>query len=116
MPVAGPISILVTSNALHHRLRYCHLVTIGASFADFVYIYAAVFGLTNYYSVYKPFIPYVLLLGTVFLVFLGYKISKTKIDLEHTKEEPHLPHMAEAFIQSGSQVKDKLMHKNSESG
>ena len=77
MPVAGPISILVTSNALKGRLRYCNLVTIGASFADFVYVFIAVFGLTKLYSFYKPFIPYLLSAGAVFLLFVGYKIFRT---------------------------------------
>ena len=83
MPISGPISILITSNALKGRLRYCNLATIGASFADFVYVFGAVFGLTNFYSLYKPVIPYVLLVGTLFFLFLGYKISKTNVDLEH---------------------------------
>lgn len=87
MPVAGPISILVTSNALKQRLKYCNLVTLGASLADFVYVFAAVFGLTNFYSIYKPLIPYILLLGTLFLLFLGYRISKTQLDLEHLEDK-----------------------------
>ena len=87
MPIAGPISILVTSNALKGRVRYCNMVSIGASIADFVYVFAAVFGLTKFYSLYKPVIPYVLLAGTLFLLYLGYKISKTSLDLQHVKDE-----------------------------
>jgi threonine/homoserine/homoserine lactone efflux protein len=91
MPIAGPISILITSNALKGRVRYCNMATLGASFADFVYVFAAVFGLTKFYSLYQPVIPYILLIGTVFLIFLGYKITKTKVDLEHIDEKSHLP-------------------------
>ncbi|HEY5367377.1 MAG TPA: LysE family transporter [Hanamia sp.] len=87
MPIAGPISILVTSNALKGRIKYCNLATLGASFADFVYVFAAVYGLTKFYSAYKPFIPYILLVGTFFLIYLGYKISKTKVDLEHIDDK-----------------------------
>lgn len=90
MPIAGPISILVTSNALKGRIKYCNLATVGASFADFVYVFAAVYGLTKFYSAYKPFIPYILLVGTFFLIFLGYKISKTKVDLEHIDDKNKL--------------------------
>jgi len=91
MPIAGPISILITSNALKGRVRYCNMATLGASFADFVYVFAAVFGLTKFYSLYQPVIPYILLVGTLFLIFLGYKITKTKVDLEHIDEKSHLP-------------------------
>ena len=31
MPIAGPVSILITSNALKGRSNYCNRVTIGAS-------------------------------------------------------------------------------------
>ena len=44
MPIAGPISILITSNALKGRLRYCNLVSIGASIADFAYVFVVFVG------------------------------------------------------------------------
>lgn len=87
MPIAGPISILVTSNAFEGRLRYCNLVTIGASIADFVYVFIAIFGLTKFYSFYKPAIPYILVAGSLFLLYIGYKTIKTKIDLEHLEDK-----------------------------
>jgi threonine/homoserine/homoserine lactone efflux protein len=90
MPIAGPISILITSNALKGRRRYCNLATIGASFADFFYVFIAVFGLTKLYSFYKPFIPYLLSAGAIFLLFIGFKIFRTKIDIEHLDDQSHL--------------------------
>jgi len=86
MPIAGPISILITSNALKGRLRYCNLATIGASFADFVFVFIAVFGLTKFYSLYKPFIPYILAGGSIFLLIVGYRIARTRVDIEHMHE------------------------------
>lgn len=90
MPIAGPISILITTNALKGRLRYCALVNIGASFATFTYVFFAVFGLTKLYPFYKPAIPYLFSLGSIFLLFLGYKIFRTKIDIEHFGENSFL--------------------------
>jgi threonine/homoserine/homoserine lactone efflux protein len=90
MPIAGPISILITSNALKGRMRYCNLVSIGASIADFTYVFIAVYGLTKLYSLYKPVIPYILSAGSIFFLFLGYKIIKTKIDIEHLEDKSHL--------------------------
>ena len=87
MPLAGPISILITSNALKGRIKYCHRATVGASLADFVFIFIAVFGVTKLYSVYRPFIPYVLLAGAIFLLHVGWKIFKTKIDIEHLPDD-----------------------------
>lgn len=90
MPIAGPISILITTNALKGRLRYCNLVSLGASIADFTYVFVAVYGLTKLYSLYKPAIPYIFAIGAIFFFYLAYKIIKTKIDLEHLEDKSHL--------------------------
>jgi len=90
MPVAGPVSILITSNALKGRKHYCNMVSIGASIADFTYVFIAVFGLTRLYSLYKPFIPYIFAIGSLFFLFLGYRIIKTKLDIEHLEDKSHI--------------------------
>jgi threonine/homoserine/homoserine lactone efflux protein len=90
MPIAGPISVLITSNALKGRLRYCFLVSIGAFVADFVYVFIAVFGVTKLYSYYKPVIPLIFAFGALFFFYLGNKIIRTKIDIEHLEDKSHL--------------------------
>jgi threonine/homoserine/homoserine lactone efflux protein len=82
MPVAGPISILITCNALKGRVRYCNTVNLGASSATFTYAFFAVFGLSKLYSFYKPAIPYLFSTGSLFLLILGYKIFRTTFDFE----------------------------------
>jgi len=90
MPIAGPVSVLITSNALKGRLRYCILVSIGAFIADFTYVFIAVFGLTKLYSFYKPAIPYIFAVGSLFFFYLGYRIIRTKIDIENLEDKSHL--------------------------
>jgi len=90
MPIAGPISIIITSNALKGRLRYCILVSMGSFIADFTYVFIAVFGLTKLYSFYKPAIPYIFAVGSLFFFYLGYRIIRTKIDIENLEDKSHL--------------------------
>jgi threonine/homoserine/homoserine lactone efflux protein len=90
MPIAGPISILITSNALKGRLRYCILVSIGAFIADFAYVFIAVFGLTKLYSFYKPASPYIFAVGSLFFFYLGSRIISTKLDIENLEDKSHL--------------------------
>ena len=90
MPIAGPISIIITSNALKGRKRYCNLFNVGASIGDFIYVFIAVFGLTKLYTFYKPVIPYIFSFGSLLLIFLAYKIYRTKIDIEHLEERVHI--------------------------
>ncbi len=86
MPIAGPVSILITSHALKGRLRYCNKVAIGASFADFIYVFLAVFGITKLFHYLLPAMPYILGVGSVFILFIGYKVFKSKVDIEHVEE------------------------------
>jgi threonine/homoserine/homoserine lactone efflux protein len=86
MPIAGPISILVTSNALKGRIRYCNLLSTGASIADFLYVILGVYGITHLFSEYKSVIPYILGVGSVFVMIVGIKITRTKFDTEHLDE------------------------------
>jgi threonine/homoserine/homoserine lactone efflux protein len=90
MPIAGPVSILITSNALKGRLRYCVLVSLGSFIADFTYVFIAVFGLTKLYSFYKPAIPYIFAIGSLFFFYLGYRIIRTKLDIENLEDKSHL--------------------------
>lgn len=90
MPIAGPISIMITSNALKGRLRYCNLFNFGASLADFIYVFIAVYGLTRLYSFYKPVIPYIFSFGALLLIFLGIKIFNTRVDIEHLEDKVHI--------------------------
>jgi len=90
MPIAGPISILVVSNSLKGKLRYSNLLTIGASLADLVYVFIAVYGITSFYSEYKPAIPYIMLGGSAFILYMSYRIFTAKLDLEHIDEKVHV--------------------------
>ena len=90
MPIAGPISILITSQALKGRLRYCFNVSLGAFVSDFIYVFIAVFGLTKLYSLYKPAIPYIFAFGSIFFFYLGYRMIITKIDIENLEDKRHI--------------------------
>lgn len=107
MPIAGPVSFLITSSALHGRQRYCNLAALGASIADFFYVFIAVFGLTKLYKLYKPVMPYILLAGTLFLIYIGYKTLKTKIDIERLEDEHpeyKVPHRERGAFYTGFMV------------
>ena len=53
-------------------------------------MFVAVFGLTRLYSLYKPAMPYIFSVGAIFFLFLGYRIIRTKIDIEHLEDKSHL--------------------------
>ena len=81
IPIAGPINILITTNALLGKLRYCIRVAIGASIIEFFYVLIIVFGIVSLYELYKPFVPYLIIVGSVILFIVGIKVMKTKFDL-----------------------------------
>lgn len=87
MPIAGPVSILITSNALKGRLKYCNLLATGASLCDFIYVLVGVYGITHFFTAHKGLIPYILGAGSFFILYIGIRIIRTKFDQEHIDEE-----------------------------
>jgi threonine/homoserine/homoserine lactone efflux protein len=86
MPVVGPINVLIVSNALKGRLRYCMRTAIGASIIEFIYVIIIIYGITTLYEYYRPLIPYLLLAGALALLFFGYRTFKTKFDISDMDE------------------------------
>ncbi len=82
IPIAGPISIIVVSKAFQGKLRYCERLTLGAAIIESVFVFIAVYGLAALYEYYQPFVPYLLLIGSVFVIFLGFKMRKQKLDFK----------------------------------
>ena len=82
MPIAGPISIIITSNALKGNINFCYRTALGGSIVEIFYVLVAVFGLSLLLSLYYSFIPYMLIVGACFLLFIGIKIFRTNLKLK----------------------------------
>lgn len=87
MPIAGPISIIITSNALKGNSRYALRTAMGCASSEFFYVFAAIFGITYLYSTYKPFVPYILIIGSLFLFFVGVKIFRSKLGIDTIEDD-----------------------------
>jgi len=87
IPIPGPIYLLIISNGLKGKLRYCIIAAIGASIIDFIYCFLAVYGFTKFYIFYNHIIPYILIGGAVFLVLIGIKTLKTNLVIENIEKE-----------------------------
>lgn len=87
MPIAGPISIIITSNALKGKLRFCTRTAIGAVIVEFFYVLIAVYGIAALYPYYKPIIPYLFITGAVVTMIIAYKIVKTRLKLENLSKD-----------------------------
>jgi threonine/homoserine/homoserine lactone efflux protein len=87
MPIAGPVSILITTSALKGEVRFCKMVSFGAAFATFAYSFFAVFGLTGLFPYYKPAMPYLITIGSIFLLYVGIRIIRTKVDVKNIEDQ-----------------------------
>ncbi len=87
MPVAGPISILVVSFTLHGHRKRGMMTALGAAIVDFLYIFVAVFGFTKLIIRFNYSIPYIILIGSVFIFYIGYKLWKTQVHFDEDEEK-----------------------------
>ncbi len=83
MPIAGPVSILITSHGLRGHLRYCITAAVGAAIIDMVECFIVVHGFTRLLGVIVDFIPYILMGGSVLLFIIGLRIVKARFDFDH---------------------------------
>ena len=82
MPIAGPISIIVVSNAFQGKVRFCLRTALGASIIESIVVFIVVYGIAALLDLYQPIIPYFLFTGAVFVIVIGLRILKQKIDLK----------------------------------
>jgi threonine/homoserine/homoserine lactone efflux protein len=101
VPVAGPISILITSHALKGESRYCIRAACGAAILDFIYCFISVYGFTHLYLRYEHVIPYVLIAGSLLIFYFGIQIIRTRLDLDHLKNTGHVSRCIERAEQKG---------------
>lgn len=82
MPIAGPISIIVVSRAFQGKLRFCLRTALGAAIIESIYVFVVVYGMVTFFELYQPILPYFLFTGALFIIIIGLKIRKQKIDLK----------------------------------
>jgi len=80
-PIAGPVSILIVSKALEGKLRYCQRTAIGAAIVEFIYVFIVVYGIAALYSYYQPFIPYLLMIGALIVIWVSLKIVRRPFNI-----------------------------------
>ncbi|MDK2910236.1 MAG: hypothetical protein PWR20_1803 [Bacteroidales bacterium] len=97
MPVAGPISILIVSNALKGKFLYSIKAATGAAIADFFYVFIAMIGITRLYHFYSPAIPYILITGGLFLIYVSRQVFKSRLSASD--------------IEKGSVIKEKYLNR-----
>ena len=70
VPIAGPISILITSNALKNKFKHCLRIALGGAIVEVIYVFVALYGLTSLYSYYQKGIPIILIyLRAIYIEF-----------------------------------------------
>jgi threonine/homoserine/homoserine lactone efflux protein len=87
MPVAGPVSIIIVSKAFEGKLRFCTRTAIGAAIVEFIYVFIVVYGITSLIEYYEPIIPYLLLIGAMFVIVVGLRITLRKLDFDTLNSE-----------------------------
>lgn len=74
VPVAGPISVYLTSHGLRGNLRHGVFVAVGAAIVDYLYCMLAVLGFSFLLKINRNLIPALLAVGTIFIFVIGIRI------------------------------------------
>ncbi len=87
VPIAGPIAILVVTNSLQKKIRFVTRIALGSSVVEFLYVFIAMFGITNFLKYYDFLIPYLFIFGGLLIIFISIRLFRTKIEMKKFDEE-----------------------------
>ncbi len=86
IPGGGPITVLTTANALRGRRHFCLSVTIGGALVNWFWAFVTIFGFTKVFKPESPVLPYLFVVGGVFLIYMGIITTKKEINIGHFKQ------------------------------
>jgi len=87
VPIAGPIAILVVTNSLQKKIRFVTRIALGSSVIEFLYVFIAMFGITNFLKYFEFLIPYLFIFGGLLIILISIKLFRTKMEMAKFEDE-----------------------------
>jgi len=107
----GPGVFALISNSLNNNIKTSYAMSFGMSLSDVVYLVLAFYGLVALTQNYANVFEFIRIAGGIYLIYLGYKIWTSKINLdemnkdEKVKNSSYAIAMGKGFLISASNPK-----------
>jgi threonine/homoserine/homoserine lactone efflux protein len=87
----GPVNIMIISSGINNGFRKTFSFISGATIGFTLLLFIIGLGLSNIYILYPKLFSIMEIIGSLFIMYMGYKITRSTDDLKtqsHTKQTP----------------------------
>ena len=95
----GPNILLVTQTAVEHSRRQAFVVGLGLMTGSLVWACIAQTGLSALFNVLPSLQTAIRIAGAIYLIYLGFKLMRSRAAMRHAKEPPMTGVHHKAFLQ-----------------
>lgn len=93
----GPVNMVIISSGVNHGVRNTVPYVSGATIGFTLLLLFIGLGFFQVINVFPSFLKYLALAGSLFIMYMGYKIASSKPELE-LKKESSVPKFYEGFL------------------
>jgi len=107
----GPGVFALISNSLNNNIKTSYAMSFGMTISDIIYLILAFYGLVALTQNYANVFEFIRIAGGIYLIYLGYKIWTSKIDMNSmnrdtkVKKSSYAISMMKGFLISASNPK-----------
>jgi threonine/homoserine/homoserine lactone efflux protein len=94
----GPVNMIIVSSGVNHGVRSTMPFVSGATIGFTLLLISIGFGLINIINYQQDFLKYLTVVGASFIIYLGYKIIRSKDKIQLSDEKPKISTFSEGFL------------------
>ena len=95
----GPVNMIILSSGISYGVKRTIPYVSGATVGFTLLLLFIGFGFSQFINAYPFFLTYLAIVGSLYIIYMGYKIASSKPELEISKKE--LPNFTKVFYSNG---------------
>jgi threonine/homoserine/homoserine lactone efflux protein len=92
----GPVNMIILSSGINHGVKRTIPYVSGATVGFILLLLFIGFGFSQFIHAYPFFLIYLAIVGSLYIIYIGYKIASSKPELQISKKDT--PKFYEGFI------------------
>ena len=92
----GPVNMIILSSGINHGAKKTIPYVSGATAGFTLLLLFIGFGFSQFINAYPFFLTYLAIIGSLYIIYMGYKIASSKPELEISKKDA--PKFYEGFL------------------
>ncbi|CDZ76439.1 Cysteine/O-acetylserine efflux protein [Legionella massiliensis] len=92
----GPVNMIILSSGINYGVKRTLPYVSGATVGFILLLVFIGFGFSQFINAYPSFLSYLAIVGSLYIIYIGYKIASSKSELEISKKEA--PKFYEGFL------------------